>query len=103
MKHGTNVGVRQEIHDLVSARFEIHFDLGKTSDEGVRAAVVRVFVARRRYQTLAGQRRDRSFRKPVDIRVRLVAIVDAAELNGLLSGLRQCQAGASAFAEYALI
>ncbi len=53
----------------------------------MRHAIARVIVARGRHQALAGQRRYRRLGESVHVRGRLVAIIDAAQLNRALSGL----------------
>jgi hypothetical protein len=41
MYHRTHVSVRQEIHNVVFAGFDIHFDFGEARHVGMRHAVSR--------------------------------------------------------------
>ena len=81
MNHRAHVGHGQIIQDVVLAGFEVHFDFGEASDEGMRLAVARHGVASHGQQALPGQRRGRCRREFVDALGQLVAVVDAAEFN----------------------
>src|ERR1035437_6518972 len=103
MNYGANIGVGEEIHDVIFARFDINLDLGKAGNVGECRAIARVIVLRGRQKALARERRRRRLSPPVEVGRYFVAIVDAAELNRVLRGLRQSHAGASAVAKYALV
>ena len=103
MDHGADVGERQEIEDVILAGFDVDFDFGKASDEGKRRRRRADSCPWPRHQALARQRRRRCHRELIDVLGQLVAVVDAAELDGALRGLRQGHARAAAFAEDALV
>ena len=92
MDHGPDVGVGEEIDNVVLAGFDIYFDFGEARDIRKRLAVVRVLVLCGRHQALARQRRHRRLGELVHVFGRLVAIVDATQLNRMLGGLRQAHA-----------
>ncbi len=74
----------------------------KPATIGMRLAVARHGVAGHGEQSLAGQRLRRSHREFVDALGQFVAVVDAAQFDGALGGLRQGHARAAALAEDAL-
>src|SRR5580698_3404365 len=97
MEHRAHVREGKKIQNVILAGFDISFDFGKAGNERERVAVVRVFVLRNGEQSLAGQRSGGYDRKFVDVRRQVVTVVNAAELNGALRGLRQRHSTASAF------
>src|SRR4029077_2587501 len=92
-----------KIHNVVLAGFDIYFDFGEACHIGMGHAVAPVVVAGGGNQALAGQRRYRRLRELVDVRGRLVAIIDAAQLYRALSGVRQRHAGSTALSKDTLI
>ena len=64
---------------------------------------MRIIVLGHSHQPLAGERRGRSHGEFVDVLRQLVAVVNSAQLDRVLGGLRQSHAGAAAFAEHALV
>ena len=98
-----DIGGGEEIHDVVLAGFDVDFNLGEAGNVGKRDAVAWVVVLGCRHQALARQCRHGRLRQFVDIGGRLVAIVDATQLNRVFRGLRQSHAGATALAENTLV
>jgi len=79
---------RQVVEDLVFAGFEVYFDLGEAGDEGVGLAVVRHGIARHAHQALTAQRRGRRRGHLVNPLGRFMSVVNAAQFDGALRGLR---------------
>ena len=101
---GADVGDREEVDDLVTAGFEIDFNLGERGAEGVRLAIVRGFVAGGGDEAGAGKGQHGGLQgHRVHVFGRLMAVVFAADLNGVLGGLRERHAGSAAFAGDAFI
>ena len=81
MNHRANVGVCEEIHDVIFAGLDVDLDFGKARDIGKRLAVAGIVIFGGRHQTLARHRRDRRLGQFVQVRRRFVAVVDAAQLQ----------------------
>src|SRR5271165_3976239 len=103
MNYGTHVGIGEEIHDVILARFNVNLDLGKTGNVGKCRAITRVIVLGGYHQALSSKCRYGRLRQFMEVGGRFMAIVDATQLNGILRGLGQTHAGASTPTEYALI
>ena len=103
MHHRAHVGIGEKVNDVILAGFHIDLDLGKAGDIRKRAAVVRVLVFRGDNKPLARKPRHCGLGHLVDVGSHIVAVVDAAQLNGALGRLREAQARAAALAEYALV
>jgi hypothetical protein len=57
MDHGTDVGNRHVVDDLVLAGFDVDLDFSEGGDKGMRDAVALVRVARNAHQPLPCERR----------------------------------------------
>src|SRR5271166_1025574 len=103
MNYRADIGIGEEIHDVVLARFNVNLDLGKAGNVRKCRAITGVIVLGGCHQTLSSQCRYGCLREFVEVGGCFVAIVDATQLNGILRSLRQSHAGASALTEYALV
>ena len=88
MNYRAHVGHRQEVQDAVLAGFDIHFHFRERGDEGMGVAVVRELVLGHRQQPLAGEIGGGGLGELVDVGGHFVAVVLAAELDGLLRRAR---------------
>ena len=84
---------------MIFAGLDVNLDFGEAGDVGKGLSVVWILVTSRDDQTLACQRVRGRPRVSVHIRVYLMTVVDAAQLNRFLSSLSQRHAGAAALAE----
>ena len=89
MKHRAHIGIGQIIDDVVLARLHIDFHFGKTGQIGIGIAIMRILVFRRSHQTLAGQSSYRLLGCFMHVGIHIVAIVDAAQFDGVLRRLAQ--------------
>src|SRR5882724_3710395 len=103
MDHRADVRVGKKIHNIVLAGFDIDFDLGEARHIGMGHAVAGVVVPGGSHEALTGQRCYRRLSETVDVGGRDVAIINAAQLNRALSGLRECHAGSAPLSKNTLI
>src|SRR5271170_1689025 len=98
MNHAADISVGEKIYDVVMAGFNVHFHLGETGDVGMRDSIAREVIARGHYEALSRERGDRCFSEFVHVRGRFVAVVNSAELDSVLSSLRERHSRAAALA-----
>src|SRR5262249_44451625 len=99
MENGSNVRHGEVIRDVVFAGFDIDFDFGKPRDVRMRLTVARHGIGSYCQQALARECSGRRSRHLVDALRQLVAVIDAAELDGSLSGLRERHTRTATLAE----
>src|SRR5215472_11349583 len=102
VNHCTNVCNREIVRNVILSRFHVHLYLCEASNVGEALSVMRERVFRGCNQALSCQCRDRSFGYFIDVGWSFVPVVDSAESDCMLCGLRQRHAFA-ALAKDALV
>ncbi len=102
MDHGADVGHGKKVRDLIDPGLGVHFNLGKRGGVGAGRSVVLVGILPDTHETLAGESRRRALCHRIDVCGQLVAVVNAAELDGALGRLRKRHPAAAALAVDAL-
>ena len=103
MNYSSHICDCEIVGDVILAGFDINFDFGETGDIREALTIVRELVFRGCDQALSGKRSDRSFGVLVDFGGSFVTVVNPAQFDGVLRGLRQGHASAATFVEHALV
>ena len=94
VNHSADIADGEVVEDMVLPGLHVDFDLRKARDKRMSQPVVRIVIARDPHEPLTSEPGGRSLGEPVDVFRHLMAVVDATELDRLLSGLGQRHAPA---------